>query len=71
MNITAQLKNKELTIIVTSKQPKTMIFDITELPFFSIFEYNNEIYNIELHSNGLWIGQAGQDGVMQQYELSI
>lgn len=68
MNLTAQLNNKELTIVVGSERPKTMVFDIDELPFISVFEYDSEIYDIELYPDGLWVGQ---DGVMQQYLVTV
>lgn len=68
MHLTATLNNKELTIVVGDDRPKKMIFDIDELPFIDVFEYDGEIYEIELYPDGLWIGQ---EGALQNYRLTV
>lgn len=77
MNLTATLTRhtNELCIVATDERDmhkKKMLFNIEELPYIGMFEYQDEIYDIELQWNGLtfdlWVGQ---DRVMQEYELNV
>lgn len=68
MNITAELNNKELTIVVGDEQKEKFTFYIEEMPFIGMFEYEEETFDVELDPFGLWIGQ---EGALQNYLLTI